>query len=365
MDTNTKDNLVGAALALLNTKKPNSDSHEFLFEKCLYVGSKAHSTLVEAKKNPLPELEGLLVEIGSIEYNIDDLDREYLTIAYKLIDFQNKLFSYVNNSIRENENQAPDDIRKELNELSEMVKKLDTFIQEETKFAKLDSQIEKAAGMAQINLFFFSIPMQSVFDLVKAARAELEKPGNISVRYVSSLLTNASVIANEFWEGVKKTVSNIPIKYQEFTRTIRVQTSLAASKAINYVYKAKLRKIKPRADTFSQETESFALSNKREILIKFLVDFRLWNPKDVETIFNSSLFIMLFLDKSFYPFSKKVADEISQDIIFLQDEEVIYVHNYVCQKSEEVIDELSREIKRIELQTKISHESKQDGDLFG
>lgn len=360
MDAGFRESLTIAAVELSQTPKPNSDSHESLYEKCVHIGNRAHSVLADFDSNPFPALESLIVEIGEIEYNLADLDREHLTIAFMITNFQNLLFSYVNSEIRSTElaSQSSDDIRNELNELADIVKKLDSYIQEGQKIAKLDSRIEKAAGMAQINLFFFSIPMQSVFDLVKAARKELEKPGNVSVRFVSSLLTNASFIANEFWEKIKSNVRDIPFKYQEFTKTVRVQTSLAASKAVNYVYKAKLRKIKPRSQQYSSETESFALANRRELLIKFLIDFRNWSPKNVEAIFNSSLFTMIMLDKSFYPHTQKAVSEISQDIVFLQNEKVDSVQKYVCKKAEEVIEILSHEINKIE--TESNYENKKE-----
>ena len=75
MNSNIRDSLTASALELSGMQKPNSDTHEELFLKCVHIGNRAHAILMQPTDNSLAVLESLLVEIGQIRYDIHEFDK--------------------------------------------------------------------------------------------------------------------------------------------------------------------------------------------------------------------------------------------------------------------------------------------------
>jgi hypothetical protein len=343
--------ILEAANGLTNIPRPNSDAHEILYEKAVHFGKRAIHIFSNVKKQlDLSDVEGLISEIGDVAFDQNDLDREYLIIAYELTSFGNLLSSFVVSALREREAQSEsyETNQAEIKELTEAVSKLNAYIEEEVRLAKAESKLLRAAGMAEINLFIFSIPMQSVFNLIKHAKDELESANSINIRYVSALLTNANQIARTYWKKTKEVLARVPERIKSFATTVNLQTSTLASKAINLVIKSKIRKIRPRKTEFIRETTSYSLAAKRDLVIKYLLDFRRWKPKNVPAIFSSALYLLIS-DKMFFPHSEKILHEIYRDLVVLQAEEMNTVHDYVCAKAEALIEALSEAIRSTEM----------------
>jgi hypothetical protein len=350
MSASLQQEILKAAGDLISIQKPNSDSHEILYEKALFFGRKSIS-LFQDRDNPpgLSDVESIISEIGEVEVDQGDLDREYLLIAYELTSFGNMLLKYVAFTMREREalsdnyevNQA------EIRELTEAVSKLNEYIEDEVKSAKAESKLLKASGMVEINVLFLSIPMQSVFSLIKYARNELERTSSINIRYVSSLLKNANHIARDYWRTTKETLGRIPERFKTFVASVDHETSVLASKAMNLVIKSKIRRFTPRNTEFSRESTAYGLAIKRDMLIGHLIHFRKWRPKTVKAIFASAMYLLMS-DRIYFPYSEKILQEISKQLVILESEPPEVVHNYMCIKAEALIDALSEGIRSTE-----------------
>lgn len=364
MENAAKERISSTALRLMELRRPNGDMFEELYEKALHIGKKVFEVVSNETENHPKSLEIIIAEIGNIDLNPDELDREYLNIAFHLTSLQNLLYAFVNSSLLDRESRTFElgDRKHELDELAAEVRKLNRYIEEQQREAKAEtlalraigmSPVTKAAGMAQINLFFFSIPMQSVFDLIKAAKVELDKSQLPNIRYVGSLLTNASSIVKDFIDDAKSKFGELSARVKTFSNRVSRETTLAASKAVNLVYSSRLKKIKIRKTDFVAESESHKISSLRENLIDFLIDFRNWSPQNNQDIFASALFNHMMTSKQYFPYSDQVIHEISRDLVHLQGEPTEMVQRYVGAKAESLIETLSAELTNLETQGRL------------
>jgi hypothetical protein len=353
MDDIFFDAVKSAAYDLSNINCPNSDDYIELYNRGKYFGSKVLNICETRGEKFSDEIDGALFEIGNFEIRVEDIDRESLVIVYKITTLKNAMYAFVNEYIRSKEAESGgyQVTKEEIKDLVDSVDRLNSYIEQERTFSRNESKVLRAAGYAQLNMLFFSIPMQSVFDLISAAKSELEKYDSANIRYVSTLLSNASTIANTFWKEVKTTVSEIPKRFEDFAVNLNNQVSSAASKSLNFLIKTRIRRIKPQSTAFEREADAHKLSTKRDILISYVEDFKKWTPKSAPQVFSSALYILI-TDRSYYPHSREIVTEISRDIVFLQSETVEVVKSYMISKSEILISNLSDNIRSIESELK-------------
>ena len=337
---------------MLQVNRPNSSEHEIIFEKCLYLGRRILALVGEDQPEKVKQYEIIVAEIGSEEVDEEELDRETLLLSVKITKLKNLIFQYLNEDMLERQavSENPDGDDAELQSLSEEIKKLNSFLQEERAFAKnlqKTSLARKTAESVKIALFFFSIPVQSVIDLVAAAKRQVDSKVK-NIRYINSLMTNASFIINEFMSKSRELVDKLPKNFRETAEVIRVRTTIVASDIANYVYTRKLKRVAARRPDYRKESESHALSLKRDTLLQYLQDFQRWQPTSVEQIYNSALFRLIFFGDQYYPHSGKAVDQISRDLNKLRQQPTEVLKDYFIRRVENIIDSLSDDILRIE-----------------
>lgn len=320
----------------------------------MFFGKKILAILRDESSNLPKQFEQTVYEIGEFHLDEEVLDRENLLIAIKITKLKNMLYEEINNHFLSIQAESDDLDRndRELSELADEIRKLNSFIQAEKSFVetmdRVPSFMKKTAEAVQINLFFVSIPVQSVIDLIETAKKQMDKSSNQNIRFVSSLLTNASFIINDFIKKSRDFLRSMPNRVQEFAESVRTRTTLTASHVANYVYTRKIRKIKPRFSDYSDESSSYQLSTVRDVLIDYLVDFKRWSPERTDDIFTSALFKLIFYGDIYYPHSRPSVEKISRDMSNLRNQPTEVVHTYMITRVEEIVDAISAEIRRLE-----------------
>ena len=236
----------------------------------------------------------------------------------------------------------------EISEILERIRNIESLI--DTLKTDADDEIHngRVDDDVSVNVLFLSIPLKSIRSSIRAAKAEIERRGPTNLLYVADVLENASAIASNIWERTKDIIGLIPRSISGGIHKVATSTANIASKSLVLLVRARLNAKRTKGINYTKESYSIYLNSVRKELINSIEDFKRWRAQSLERVLSSYLYRFIFYNVDLYDYNRDIVAMMNRDVESFHLLGVSDLQEYVINKAEIVLNNISRKILILE-----------------